>query len=267
MEQQAITDNYQEGRQLSPPYISYLTFKNLLEWLETEGVPLRFDRSFWSKKYSGSIGPQLMSGVRFLGLLIEEKPTPLLESLVNAKGDDRKESLRAIYRKAYEAVDFDALQRATPGMLREWFGSYSIDGSTLRKAESFFVNALKDAEHPLSNSLRKLARNKAGGGSTSGSTSSRKSRTKESKAEEIKLQDDTTPPPDANGTSGTQSETNLPVASQSLMLWGLFQSLPVPGTVFDDTDREKWIKAAEAIFEVAYQPAESLIPNAASTTE
>ena len=208
-----------------------------------------------------------MSGIRFLGLLIEEKPTPLLESLVNAKGDDRKESLRAIYRKAYEAVDFDALERATPGMLREWFGPYSIDGSTLRKAESFFVNALKDAEHPLSNSLRKLARNKAGGGSTSWSTSSRKSRTKESKAEEIKLQDDTTPPPYPNGTSGTQSETNLPVASQSLMLWGLFQSLPVPGTVFDDTDREKWVKAAKAIFEVEYQPAESLIPNAASTTE
>ena len=49
MEQRAITDNYQEGRQLSPPYISYLTFKNLLEWLGTEGVPLRFDRSFGVK--------------------------------------------------------------------------------------------------------------------------------------------------------------------------------------------------------------------------
>ena len=160
MEQQVTTANYQEGRQLSPPYVSYLTFKNFLEWLEAEGVPLRFDRSFWSKKYNGSIGPQLMSGIRFLGLLIEEKPTSLLESLVNAKGDDRKESLRAIYRKAYEAVDFDALPRGTTGMLREWFGSYSIDGGTLRKAESFFINALKDAEQPLSNSLRKLARNK-----------------------------------------------------------------------------------------------------------
>ena len=198
MEQQAITDNHREGRQLSPPYVSYLTFKNLLEWLETEGVPLRFDRSFWSKKYSGSIGPQLMSGIRFLGLLIEEKPTPLLESLVNARGDDRKETLQDIYRKAYTAVDFDALQRATPGMLNEWFESYSIDGSTLRKAASFFVNALKDAEHPLSNSLRKLARNKACGGSISGSTSSRKSRTKKAPPVEPPREQNPAPPRTGN---------------------------------------------------------------------
>jgi hypothetical protein len=51
------------------------------------------------------------------------------------------------------------------------------------------------------------------------------------------------------------------------MIWGLFQSLPTPGTVFDDTARERWIKAAEAIFEVEYQPAESPISDAASTPD
>ena len=246
MEQQTITDNVQEGRPLSPPYVSYMTFRNLLEWLETEGVPLRFDRSFWNKKYSGSIGPQLMSGIRFLGLLVEEKPTPLLESLVNANGDDRKESLRAIYRKAYEAVDFDALQRATPGMLHEWFGSYSIDGTTLRKAESFFINALKDAEQPLSNSLRKLARNKAGGGTTSASTDPRKSRTK--KAPPIE------PTKERNGESHTpEIPTDLADAQESLMLWGLFKRLPKPGAVFSTPERESWLEAAKTLFNLEYK--------------
>ena len=246
MEQQTITDNLQEERQSSPPYVSYMTFRNLLDWLGTEGVPLRFDRSFWSKKYSGSVGPQLMSGIRFLGLLIEEKPTPVLESLVNTNGDDRKECLRAIYRKAYEAVDFDALPRATPGMLREWFGSYSIDGTTLRKAESFFINALKDAEEPLSISLRKLARNKAGGGPTSGSAVPRKSRTrKEPPVETTK---------ERNGESHT---LEIPVdsadAQASLILWGLFKRLPKPGSVFPELEREIWLKAAETLFELEYR--------------
>ena len=231
---------------MSPPYVSYLTFKNLLEWLETEGVPLRFDRSFWSKKYSGSIGPQLMSGIRFLGLLVEESPTPLLESLVNVNGDDRKESLRAIYRKAYEAVDFNALQRATPGMLREWFGSYSIDGTTLRKAESFFINALKDAEEPLSNSLRKLARNKTGGGTTSGSTASRKSRPKKEPPVE--------PPKEGNGGSHVpEIPPDLADAQASLMLWGLFKRLPKPGSVFPEPERQSWLEAAKTLFNLEYK--------------
>ena len=246
MQRQTITDVSQEGRQLSPPYVSYLTFKNFLEWLETEGVPLRFDRSFWSKKYSGSIGPQLMSGIRFLGLLIEEKPTPLLETLVDAKDGDRKGSLRNIYRQAYKAVDFDALERATPGMLDEWFKSYSIEGSTLRKAESFFVNALKDAEHPLSNSLRKLARNKAGGGNTSVSTSSRKNRPKKEPSVEPPEEQHSDPPVPAI-TPGSAD------AQASLMLWGLFKRLPKPGSAFSTQERESWLEAAKTLFNLEYK--------------
>ena len=231
---------------MAPPYISYLTFKNLLEWLETEGVPLRFDRSFWSKKYSGSLGPQLMSGVRFLGLLTGEKPTPLLESLVNAKGDERKESLRAIYRQAYKVVNFDELERATPGMLNEWFATYSIEGSTLRKAESFLVNALKDADHPLSNSLKKLARNKAGGRSSPTSTGPRNNRTKIGPPVQPPVEHNPDPP--ARGMTADWAD-----AQESLMLWGLFMRLPKPGSVFATHDRESWLAAASTLFNLEYQ--------------
>ena len=246
MQQNIISDVPQEGRQLSPPYVSYLTFKMFLEWLESEGVPLRFDRSFWSKRYSGSTGSQLMAGIRFLGLLINEEPTPLLECLVNARGDDRKERLREIYQQAYTAVDFEALHRATPGMLNEWFESYPIEKTTLRKAESFFVNALKDAEHPLSNSLRKLSRNKAGGGNMSGSTGPRRSRGRK----EQQVDPPKTPPPASNPP---EIPTDTADAQASLMLWGLFKRLPKPGAVFSESERTSWLEAAKTLFNLEYR--------------
>ena len=63
---------------LAPPYVSFNTFRTLLSWLRGEGVPLRFDRSFWQAKFSGSTGTQLMAALRFLGLLDGERPMPQL---------------------------------------------------------------------------------------------------------------------------------------------------------------------------------------------
>ena len=60
--------------------------------------------------------------------------------------------------------------------------------------------------------------------------------------------------------SGGKADIELPVASQSLMLWGLFQSLPAPGAVFDDVEQEKWIGAAKAIFAVEYKAEDSPKP-------
>ena len=190
-----------------------------------------------------------MAGIRFLGLLHEDKPTPLLESLVNARGDDRKESLRTIYRGAYGAVDFDALQRATPGMLREWFESYHIDGTTLRKAESFFINALKDAEEPLSNSLKKLARNKAGGGATSGSTSPRRVRPQRESQPKPPQSQEIAPPK-------IESRSDWADAQESLMLWGLFKRLPPPGSEFPSYERTSWLEAAKTLFNLEYKDGE-----------
>jgi hypothetical protein len=144
----------------SPPYISFLTFTNFLEWIEKEGIPLRFDRSFWQSKFSGSTGPQLISGLRFLGLLEKNKPATDLENVIKAKGDDRKAALRQIVQRSYTAINFDELSRATPSMVAEWFQSYKLEGDTLRKAESFFIKACKYMDIPLSSALRKKARNR-----------------------------------------------------------------------------------------------------------
>lgn len=162
VEHAAIDVEEQEGRggALAPPYISFLQLLNLFDWLRQEGVPHRFDRSFWSRKYSGSMGPQMLSALRFLGLLKGDTPQPDLERLTSTQGDDRKAILAEVLRRSYTAVDFDLLPKATPGMMSDWLGAYPGGGDTKRKIESFFINALKHVEMPIAPALRKMSRNR-----------------------------------------------------------------------------------------------------------
>lgn len=156
----------QDKEKTSPPYVSFLTFSNLITWLETEGVPIKFDRSFWGKKFSGSLGTQLMAGMRFLGLLKDDVTQSQLGEIVKARDEDRNKLLAEMLKKAYQAVDFSQLAGATPSMLKEWFAIYKLDGSTDRKARSFFINACKAYNIPLPNVLKKAARNKQPGAKT-----------------------------------------------------------------------------------------------------
>ena len=145
----------------TPPYISFNTFKTLLYWLEKEGVPLRIDRSFWKEKFSGANGSKLMGALRFLGLLDGDKPTKELEILVSSSlGDERSQIFVNILTKSYRNIPFEELARATPSMIKEWFRVYPIDGHTLRKATTFFINAAREAQIPMSNSIIKMTKSR-----------------------------------------------------------------------------------------------------------
>ena len=145
---------------LNPPYVSFNTFRTLLIWLKSEGVPLRFDRSFWQTKFSGTTGTQLMAALRFLHLLNGETPLPGLETLVLASHEQKRHMLGKLLLNSYSVVPFEELPRATPAMVRKWFASYPIYGHTLRKALSFFINAAREATLPMSNAVGKMARAK-----------------------------------------------------------------------------------------------------------
>ena len=155
---------------VAPPYVSFSTFKKLLDWLRSEGVPLQFDRSFWQAKFSGSTGAQLVAALRFFGLLHGDRPLPDLENLVQSTPDDRRFIIRELLKDSYDAVPFNELDRATPAMVKQWFKLYPIDGHTLRKAISFFVSAVKDAELPMSNAVSKMAKSRSAKPSTSSAT-------------------------------------------------------------------------------------------------
>ena len=153
---------------VTPPYVSFNTFRTLLDWLRAESVPLRFDRSFWQAKFSGSTGTQLVATLRFLGLLQGDRPTPDLDRMTNAPPDERRLILMELLKDSYDSVPFEELDRATPAMVKGWFRAYPVDGHTLRKAVSFFVNATKYAGVPMSNAVSKMAKIRiagpAGGG-------------------------------------------------------------------------------------------------------
>ena len=150
----------ESDRIVTPPYVSFNTFKTLLEWLKSEGVPLRMDRSFWRAKFSGTTGTQLVASLRFLGLVGDDQPLPDLENLVQAPRDEQRVILRELLKDSYSILPFDDLDRATPSMVRQWFRAYPIDGHTLRKAISFFVNAAREAEIPMSKAVGRMAKTK-----------------------------------------------------------------------------------------------------------
>ena len=84
-----------KGRKRLPPYVSYRTFQNFIDGLQQEGIPARIDRSYWSDRLSGSTGIQLMSALRFLGLIdADGTPTNRLRLLASTRGIPRTEILK-----------------------------------------------------------------------------------------------------------------------------------------------------------------------------
>src|SRR4030042_409993 len=94
----------EKGRKHLPPYVSYRTFRNFVDRLQ-QRLPSRIDRSYWGDILSGSTGTQLMSALRFLGLIDPNgKPTDALKPLVTAKGEPRAQLLRNVTTHAYSFV-------------------------------------------------------------------------------------------------------------------------------------------------------------------
>jgi hypothetical protein len=149
----ALRDAYTgqaEARPNSPPYVSFRTFLNFIEWLEL-GVPDRIDRSFWGQRLSGSYGNQLISGMRFLRLIAEgDRPTDALGKLA-AYPSERKRVLHDLLQLSYARVFELDLTRATRAQLEGRFRDFGIRGERLRKAMSFFIQAARYADIPLSN--------------------------------------------------------------------------------------------------------------------
>lgn len=154
-----------------PPYTSYRTLKTFIEDLKSQGLPSRIDRSVWGARFSGSVGTQLMSALRFLGLLgAEDEPTDHLQSLVDAFGSDGwKKELRGVLERSYAPVMSLKLEQTSPGQLVEAFrANYRAQEAVLQKSLTFFLHAAQDAEIPLSprivKTTRRVARARGGFG-------------------------------------------------------------------------------------------------------
>jgi hypothetical protein len=138
-----------ESATVQVAYVPYRTFKSAIEMLEQHGLPNRIDRTLWPS-FSGVIQSQLISAFRFLGLIKQDgTPTPELEAMVHDKAG-RKALLRARLKEAYPNLIKIDLPKATIGLFNDAMRKYELSPETTKKASSFFLQAAKDSELPLS---------------------------------------------------------------------------------------------------------------------
>lgn len=221
-----------DAKAATAPYVSFRTFLNLLDKLQSGGIPQHIDRHYWGGFLAGSVGPQVMGALRFLGLINPEsnEPTPALERLVAP--DTRKVALAELLRERYAAVWEAGIDpsRTTPGYLESTIGKlYKIEGETRRKAVTFFVHAAKFAELPLSSQLMANTRQRR-----APSTSTRRGRPKGGSS---------TPP---SGDSPPQEQQPpLPDSGPYAILHEWLRQLPQEGR-WTLERRDRWIAALQA---------------------
>lgn len=138
-----------------PPYLTYATWRRLLEALARH-LPSRLDRSYFDElKFSGSTALTARGTLLFLGLIHpSNEHTEELRRLVQSEGEARRALLREIIRRGYQPVlEGLDLEHATSGQLQERFREVGADGDIGRKCLSFLLALAKDAEMPLSPNL------------------------------------------------------------------------------------------------------------------
>lgn len=148
-----------EGRKNSPPYVSYKTFEHFLSRLEQQ-LPACIDRSYWGKMYSGSVGTQLLSAMRFLNLIDSNaKPMPRLKLLVSGlTGEHRAVVLRQTAEEAYAFVFkgiLDLHNASYTDLVHVFQNTYHMKISVCRKCIRFFMEFSKDAGIPLAPQITK----------------------------------------------------------------------------------------------------------------
>lgn len=147
-----MTDQPQTPPRVAPPYVAYPSFKNMVGGFKEHGLPGRIDRSVLGN-FSGIVGSQLMTALKFLGLVDgQNHPQPGLKALVDASGTDQwSPALAKALREAYGPVFELDLTSASPSQFSERFSkTYPAEGSTLRKSITFFLSAAVDAKVPVS---------------------------------------------------------------------------------------------------------------------
>lgn len=226
-----------------PPYVSYLTWKKLLDGLE-KFLPEVIDSSYYAGlMFSGSSARKLRTALRFLSLEnASSVPTDKLKRLVRALRGEGEESkaqiLRNILYDAYPSMftgDFN-IKRAKPGQLAERFEKLGVRGDIQRQCISFFLHMAVEAKEELSQDL--AGRSRMGTGRKSDALKSR-----ERKRKLLTQQSKTT---QLRGDEGFDWLKLHPA------ILALLKDLATRGASWDAEEKAKFKKAFEAVFDIAY---------------
>ena len=155
-----MTDNSTEqvggadpGSGTIPPYIPFQTLLTFLKQLKADGLPPQIDKSVLSK-FSGGTQGQLKVALRAMGLMDDNKPTPDLESMVEAlETPEFQAVLLKLLHRTYPYVFALDLVAATPTMFADAFKGTGAKEDVSRKCRTFFLHAAKAAGVPLGNRI------------------------------------------------------------------------------------------------------------------
>jgi hypothetical protein len=151
----------EKGRKHLPPYVSYRTFHNFIQQLQTR-MPSRIDRSYWGDLLSGSTGTQLMAAMRFLNLVdANGKPMDSLKAFVAARSDQRARLLQEMASNSFDFVLKSSLdlESATYAQLQEVFhNTFQLTDDVSRKCVKFFIAMSNDAGMAVSPFITKRTR-------------------------------------------------------------------------------------------------------------
>jgi len=222
-----------------PAYVPFQTFLNFLGKLE-QGVPHRIDRSFLNRYYSGAMGSQLITSLRFLGLVEgdDNRTTAALERLVQEQAA-RKQLLAELLHERYQPVftDVGDLAKATHSQLEQAFKQiYNVEGDTRRKAISFFVHMAQHAEIPLSAYIRTT--NNPGSSRTATRTVSKKTKARQNGTRTTKQRGATTKTRDVNIPSAHTANANSKTKTVTLHSGGMV-TLTYSVDLFDVDEQDR----------------------------
>jgi hypothetical protein len=222
-----------------PPYTAFQSIKTALGVLKEHGVPNRIDRSVWGNKFSGAVVTQVLTSLRFLGLMSQEGvPADNLKPLANALETDQwAPMLKKVIEKAYAPIFDLNLESATPSEFFEKFReAFKAEGETARKCVTFFLNAARDAGIPVSPYLLSNAKPRTNGGAR------RKGRAKRAVEDTAAREPVPVPPPPV-----------APGGDLHPFIQGLLKTLPSPETEWSLGEQAKWLKTAASIFGLIYK--------------
>jgi len=120
-----------------PAYIAFKTFLTAVETFE-QGIPLTIERSVWHT-FSGGLQGHTINAFKFLGLIDEAgTPQPILEKVVNAKGDARKVIVKEIINNKYSEAIQLGQKNASFQRLQDHFRASGVQGEMVVR---FFLDA------------------------------------------------------------------------------------------------------------------------------
>lgn len=229
----------------TPPYVAYRTLKNFLSKFQ-QGTPGRIERGLMGN-LSGAVQSQLTTALKYLGFVSENNvPTPMMKKFVTAPEAEQTSMLKALLTDTYPFIfgnmfEFD-FSSATGKMLRERFEEHtSATGETITRCMAFLRDAAQDAGIAVSPFLR----GSNGAAKKKSTPSQRRDRASE--------QTTNTQGSNAANHNSTGVGQGSIEAQSSLLLWGLFQRLPKPGSVWPKEERNQWTETLNNVLSLEYK--------------